>query len=1046
MSIRQLVNDNSINKNKLVHTKHGWMTYSSLALAGIALPMIGMIQKANADTVSSVSDATTSQVSSQSSSTNNTSSQDDKQIDSLANDNSVKINAEYASINNENVSAKTTVDNKANDSSQPKSVTPQVTQSKAEDVTAKKATSNNNGVSPEKVEVKAPAVQSTAKSLAQNSSEDVAPAKSNEVDKVATNSLSSSSEKSVVNTQNSSSVKQDAPKSTASSDDKSLSTDVAAPSVKSNDIDESAKTAKLNLSSANFAAINNTNDAIAAAAAEKHNYSFASFAATPIKVTINYQENGKTIKTASLTTNTGSFDPNTDVPSGYEIKSGWSMGETPVSNGQITVNVPVEKKQTPSSNITPGTTNNITGNDVKPGTVNPTPVDNIVVTINYQDESGKTIKTASQTVKNGASVNVQTDCPSGYNVKSGWSVSNMPVKDGKATLNVPVVKASTAVDGSSATTTTPSSIKATINYVFNGQTVATQTVTVPNGANIDVSKGVPSGYQIQSGWQSGEIKSSDGTATITVPLVKAQSSSNDGMVAVTINYKDGSNVVKSVVQNVKSGASVDLNAGMPQGYEITPGFKPQSIDNITDGKATMDVPVQKVQSTSSSSTSSSSSSTTTKPSTGNNSSSTTKPSDNTTSTTTKPSTGSSSSSTTTTKPSGTATSPSDSGSTTDKPTNTTKPSTSDDGTGSVGDSGSTADKVTKPAGTGSTTTNGTNKPSEGTQQASGTPADVAKPSDNNSSSSTSTSKPSISGSTSITDDKTSSSADNKNDNQGSTTKHDSVAPDDGNGTTGDNGSNKAQVITPAGTGSVVTGGTNAPSIGTQTAGSDHPSATNPDAVNNTNTSSTSSEPQGVNSDDSKTPGSLNSNNADVSKINGSETDESKASEQPSLTVPKDKNDATNADIYPGEGIIPGSNGQQVSSLNGMTPYKDDTKDNSNSSSQIGSADKATSKEDSKSSQTNVGTTKANNGVANDQLVNAQSVSKEQSVASPSMISEANTASQIGSVAKQSSQIGSASSSDELPQTGDKESALVELGLLAASMIGLSAMGIEKKHE
>lgn len=1031
MSIRQLINDNSINKNKLVHSKHGWLTYSSLVLAGLSVPVIAQISShasANADTVSSVKTTAVAQDNNASQSQAKTAQSNQSALvntsDSLANDNSVKINSDYASMDNQNSQMKSS---DANAQASDKQVTPAVNSQ------AKQVAVNNsaNKVAAEAAQEKAapqPAKQVASNNSAQANAQvkQVAAPKSNNNAQVTTKKVVAPVQNQVTSNN---SVQNNQVSNSQSNEIASPEYKVAADKLSSKLMSFGPQMNKQ---------VTSNNEAMAVAAVERKN---AELAAQAIKVNINYQDStGKTVGTASLTTTDSSFDPTKNVPAGYQIKSGWSMGNTPVSNGQITVNVPVVK-ETASSSITPGGVANVSGNPVKPS-VTTKPDQNVVVTINYQN-GGKTIKSTSVTVPNGANVStqVQSNLPSGYQVQNGWSVSNMPVQDGKATLNVPVVSESSSnpntVDGSNVKPSTDNEIHATINYQYNGQTIASQNITVPNGTNIDVDSGVPDGYQVQNGWKSGDIKVVDGKAALNVPVVKKNASANDGKVAVTVNYQENGKTIKSVIQNVANGGNVDINAGVPQGYEIQPGFSGGSINNITDGKATMNIPVQKVPATTPSSDNSSSNSSSltsqSKPATttSSNSSSSNSSSSNSANkpSTSTPSQSTSNSSSSADKPAAStsddshksqqpASNPNDvnhgpAATTPDKGSTTNTPSTPNDGTGTVGDNGSSKDQVdNKPAGTGSVVDNGSGQPSKGTQEANGQDPDNPtgqKPVDEDKNN------------TDANSDKTTSDVNaDKNKDEGSTTKPSIVAPDDGNGTTSDNGSTKGQITSePNSTGSVVNNGSGKPSQGTQIAGDVGPDKS----------SSTTSEPQGVNSDSK--PGSLNSNNADVSKTNGSETDESKPSEQPSLTVPKDKNDATNADIYPGEGIIPGSNGQQVSSLNGMTPYP---KANNNGN-QIGSASASSTVSANRQVLAN-GNETASNG---NQIGSASQVSVPE--VSPVM---SNTASQIGSVAK--SQVGSASASNgELPQTGD-DSVMAELGLLSASLLGLSALGFEKKHE
>lgn len=231
------------------------------------------------------------------------------------------------------------------------------------------------------------------------------------------------------------------------------------------------------------------------------------FATTPsnntsIKAVINYQYNGKTI--SSYTENVqpdASIDINSHLPQGYQTPNGYTpQANFPVQNGVATINVPIVPISTSSSDS-----------------------GNINVTINYT-YNGKTVGTGTETIANGSTIDVSKELPKGYEVSSAYTPSsNIPVQDGKATIEVPVTPASSSTSSSQGE-------KMVIDYVDpNGNQVGTATVNVQSGQPVDVTKTLPKGYALSPDFKPQDnIQVVNGVATVKVPVVKQDldSSSN----------------------------------------------------------------------------------------------------------------------------------------------------------------------------------------------------------------------------------------------------------------------------------------------------------------------------------------------------------------------------------------------------------------------------------------------------------------------------------------------------------------------------------------
>lgn len=260
------------------------------------------------------------------------------------------------------------------------------------------------------------------------------------------------------------------------------------------------------------------------------------FATTPsnntsIKAVINYQYNGKTI--SSYTENVqpnASIDINSHLPQGYQTPNGYTpQANFPVQNGVATINVPV---------VPINTSNSDSGN--------------INVTINYT-YNGKTVGTGTETIASGSTIDVSKELPKGYQVSSEYKPSNdIPVQDGKATIEVPVTPTSSSSSNQGE--------KMVIDYVdANGNQVGTATVNVQSGQPVDVTKTLPSGYQLSPNFKpQANIPVVDGVATIKVQVVKSassNSSSNDSSSSVANSNSSSSSATNSTDNNSSSATS-----------------------------------------------------------------------------------------------------------------------------------------------------------------------------------------------------------------------------------------------------------------------------------------------------------------------------------------------------------------------------------------------------------------------------------------------------------------------------------------------------------
>ena len=167
-------------------------------------------------------------------------------------------------------------------------------------------------------------------------------------------------------------------------------------------------------------------------------------------------------------------------------------------------------------------------------TVNAKPIH---VTVNYTN-GGKTISSVSETVQGGQPLDIQGHMPSGYQVSGPFSTGT--VTDGQ-TVNVPVVPVSSG---------TQATMHVTVDYDYNGKTVASVPMTVDNGSTIDVAGHIPSGYQSAGTWDADHLKDGD---TLHVPVVPTNNTNTDN--------SDTSNSGSSTTGNSGNTSSTPSTSG-----------------------------------------------------------------------------------------------------------------------------------------------------------------------------------------------------------------------------------------------------------------------------------------------------------------------------------------------------------------------------------------------------------------------------------------------------------------------------------------------------
>ena len=314
------------------------------------------------------------------------------------------------------------------------------------------------------------------------------------------------------------------------------------------------------------------------------------------KDVINYTNNGKTISSVTLPSDGSAVNVSAHCPSGYQVDPKYQPQSVVGKNGVATFNVPV----VPASQSKPSTSGSTSSN---------TSVKDV---INYQ-YNGKTVGSYTGTAT-GSSIDVGAHVPAGYQVAPNYKPGSANVVNGVATFNVPVVPKT----NSGSTTVKPAqpASKDVINYTYNGKTISS--VTLPaNGSNpVNVGTHLPNGYEIAPSYKPSTVNVVNGVATFNVPVVpKSSSNTNSGsqsnpstsgsttvdgsdvhstgsnQVKVTINYTYNGKTVGSATENVTSGANIDVNSHLPQGYQVAPSYKPGS-QTVSGNTATINVPVE----------------------------------------------------------------------------------------------------------------------------------------------------------------------------------------------------------------------------------------------------------------------------------------------------------------------------------------------------------------------------------------------------------------------------------------------------------------------
>ncbi|WP_426290554.1 MucBP domain-containing protein [Lactiplantibacillus plantarum] len=181
------------------------------------------------------------------------------------------------------------------------------------------------------------------------------------------------------------------------------------------------------------------------------------------------------------------------------------------------------------------------------------------VTVNYVDESGKTIKAATtQTLDNGSTYNVDTPTIDGYTYKSADAALTGTV-DGNKTITLTYTKNATPVEQSTVT----------VNYVdADGKTIkAATTQTLDNGSTYTVETPTIDGYTYKSadGALSGTV---DGNKTITLTYTKDSTTPVENKANLTINYvdADGNTIKASSVTEYIVGQAYTVGQPEIAGY------------------------------------------------------------------------------------------------------------------------------------------------------------------------------------------------------------------------------------------------------------------------------------------------------------------------------------------------------------------------------------------------------------------------------------------------------------------------------------------------
>ncbi|QAB23032.1 LPXTG cell wall anchor domain-containing protein [Lactiplantibacillus plantarum] len=179
------------------------------------------------------------------------------------------------------------------------------------------------------------------------------------------------------------------------------------------------------------------------------------------------------------------------------------------------------------------------------------------VTVNYVDESGKTIKAATtQTLDNGSTYNVDTPTIDGYTYKSADAALTGTV-DGNKTITLTYTKNATPVEQSTVT----------VNYVdADGKTIkAATTQTLDNGSTYNVDTPTIDGYTYKSASDS-LTGTYDGNKTITLTYTKNAAPVEQS--TITVNYvdADGKTIKAATTQTLDNGSTYKVETPTIDGY------------------------------------------------------------------------------------------------------------------------------------------------------------------------------------------------------------------------------------------------------------------------------------------------------------------------------------------------------------------------------------------------------------------------------------------------------------------------------------------------
>ena len=275
----------------------------------------------------------------------------------------------------------------------------------------------------------------------------------------------------------------------------------------------------------------------------------------PVKVVINYQENGNTIATVNTTTTPNSpVDVSKSCPSGYQVSKDYTNPSSTVVNGVATFNVPVVKARATANN------------------------GQVTVTIQYTN-NGQVIKTATETVPDKGQVDVVKDLPSGYEVQPGWSGSDMSTKDGKVTMVVPVVQANPSLQPDAGNTAGSSSVN---NEVPAGDSGSSSSASGSTSANTPAGSTSSNGSSSSSAPAAGSnTSSSTGSSSSTSTPAGSTTTGSTSSSTAPAGSTTGASTPDTSVTGSTSSSSASSPAATVNGDKSSSSASTPAADTIT---------------------------------------------------------------------------------------------------------------------------------------------------------------------------------------------------------------------------------------------------------------------------------------------------------------------------------------------------------------------------------------------------------------------------------------------------------------------------------